>query len=90
MHANARLPCSPDAKVRFQASDMSMNIHLDASYLSEAKACSQTCGHFFIGWIPKDRDPIKINWAFHINVNILCFVVASAAEAELGTLYHNC
>jgi hypothetical protein len=29
-----------NAKVRFQASDMIMNIHSDASYLSEAKACS--------------------------------------------------
>jgi hypothetical protein len=29
-----------DAKVRFYASDMIMNIHLDASYLSKGKACS--------------------------------------------------
>jgi hypothetical protein len=79
-----------NTKVRFQASDMIMNIHLDASYLSEAKACSQTCGHFFMGWMPKDGDPIKINGAFCVSVNILRFVVASTAEAELGTLYHNC
>ncbi len=80
-----------DAKVGFSASDMIMNIHLDVSYLSEdlseAKACSCTCGHFFMGWMPKDGDPIKINGAFHISVNILCFVVVSAAEAELGLLY---
>ncbi len=37
------------AKVRFHASDMVMNIHLDVSYLSKAKACSLTCGHFFMG-----------------------------------------
>jgi hypothetical protein len=79
-----------DAKVRFCASDMIMNIHLDASYLSEAKPCSQTCGHFFMGWMPKDGNPIKINGAFHVSVNILRFVVASAAEAEQGALYHNC
>jgi hypothetical protein len=29
-----------NAKVRFYASDMNMNIHLDVSYLSKAKACS--------------------------------------------------
>jgi hypothetical protein len=69
---------------------MIMNIHLDASYLSEAKARSRTCGHFFMGWMPKDGNPIKINGAFHISVNILRFVVASAAEAELGALFHNC
>jgi hypothetical protein len=35
-----------DAKVRFHASDMILNIHSDASYLLEAKARSHTCGHF--------------------------------------------
>jgi hypothetical protein len=29
-----------DAKIRFYASDMIVNIHLDASYLSESKALS--------------------------------------------------
>jgi hypothetical protein len=78
------------AKVRFHASDMIMNIHLDASYLSESKACSRTCGHFFMGLQPANGEPICINGAFHVSVNILCFVVASAAEAKLGALYHNC
>ena len=73
-----------DAKVIFCASDMIMNIHLDASYLSEAKACSQTCGYFFMWWMPNNGDPIKFNRAFHISTNILCFVMVSAAEAELG------
>jgi hypothetical protein len=79
-----------DAKVRFHASDMIMNIHLDASYLSKAKARSQTCGHFFMGWMPKNSNPIKINGAIHVSANILRFMVASTAEAELGDLYHNC
>ena len=69
---------------------MVMNIHYDASYLSEAKACSQTCGHFFMGWQPKDGKPIHLNGRFHVSANILRFVVASAAEAELRALYHNC
>ncbi len=78
-----------NAKVRFQASDMIMNIHSDASYLSEAIARSQTYGHFFMGWMPKDGNPIKINGAFHVSANILRFVMVSAAEANLGALYHN-
>jgi hypothetical protein len=77
-----------DAKVRFHASDMVMNIHSNASYLSEAKAPSQTCGHFFMGWQPKDGEPIHLNGAFHFSANILHFVVASASEAELEALYH--
>jgi hypothetical protein len=78
------------AKVRFYASDMIMNIHSDASYLSEGRARSRTCGHFFMGWMPKDGDPIRVNGAFHVSTNVIRFVVASAAEAELGALFHNC
>jgi hypothetical protein len=72
------------------ASDMIMNIHSDTSYLSKTKARSRACGHFFMGWMPKTGEPIKINGAFYVNATILKFVVASAAEAELGTLFHNC
>ncbi len=45
---------------------------------------------FFMGWMPKDGKSICINGAFHVSTTILRFVVASAAEAELGILYHNC
>jgi hypothetical protein len=78
------------AKVRYHASDMVMNIHLDAPYLSETKARSRACGHFFMGWMPKNGEPIKLNGAFYVTTTILRFVVASAAEAELGALFHNC
>ena len=60
-----------------------MNIHSDASYLSESKAQSRACGHFFMGALPKDGEPIKLNGAFHTLCSIFRFVVASAAEAEL-------
>jgi hypothetical protein len=40
------LATNQDTKVRFHASDMVMNIHSDASYLSETKACSRACIHF--------------------------------------------
>ncbi len=74
-----------NAKVGFYASDMILSIHSDASYLSEAKAWSRACGHFFMGWMPKNGEPIRLNGAFHVSSTILQFVVASAAEAELGT-----
>ncbi len=78
------------AKVRFHTSDMIMNIHFDASYLSAPGAQSRTCGHFFMGSIPKDNEPIVLNEAFHTSTTVMRFVVASAAEAELGALFHNC
>jgi hypothetical protein len=79
-----------DAKVRFHASDMILNIHSDASYLSEANARSCTCSHFFTEWMPKDGKSIRINGAFTVSMTILRFVIASTAEAKLGALYHNC
>jgi hypothetical protein len=43
-----------------------------------------------MGWMPQDDEPIRLNGAFHVSTKILRFVVASAAEAESGALYHNC
>ena len=51
------LSTHPDATIRYQASDMVLNIHSDALYLSEAQACSRARGHCFLGWIPKDKKP---------------------------------
>jgi hypothetical protein len=79
-----------DAKSCFHASDMIMNIHLDASYLLEVNAQSRAGGHFYLGWMPTNNAPIRLNWAFHVSTMILRFVVVSAAEAKLSALYHNC
>ncbi len=79
-----------DAKIRFYELDMIMNIHSDASYLSESKARSRACGHFFMGSAPINGQPIKLNGAFYTNSVVLKFVIAPAAEAKLGALFHNC
>ncbi len=84
------LATNQDAKVRFRASDMVMNIYSDASYLSETNSQSRSCGQFFMGWMPKNDEPIQLNGAFYVSTIILRFVVASAAEAKLGALFHNC
>ena len=84
------LTTHPDATIWFRASDMILNVHSDASYLSETKAHSRVCGHFLMGWPPKDRDLIKLNGGFFTLCIILHFVVALAAEAELGALFLNC
>jgi hypothetical protein len=79
----------PDAKIRYRASDMILNVHFDASYLSAPKARSRAGGYFFLGSIPVNGDPIKLNGAVHITCTILKLVAASAAEAELGALFLN-
>ena len=84
------LASNADAKVRFHVSDMIMNIHSNAAYLLETKAHNRACGHFFMGWMSKNNELIKLNGAFYTNTTIMRFVVASAAEAKLGALFHNC
>jgi hypothetical protein len=69
---------------------MVLNIHSDALYLTEPNSRSRACGHFFMGSLPDDSKPIKLNGAFHTLCAILQFVVASAAEAELGALFLHC
>ena len=46
----------PDATMHFRASDMILNIHSDASYLSVRNGRSRACGHFPLGWMPKDTE----------------------------------
>ncbi len=65
------LASNSKAKVRFHASDMIMNIHLDALHLSKTKARIRACGHFFMGWMPKNGEPIQLNGAFYVNTTIL-------------------
>jgi hypothetical protein len=79
-----------DPKVCFHTSNMVMIIHSEALYLSKGNAHSQIAGIFFMGWMPQDDTPIRINGTFHISTNVIRFVVASAAKAELGVLFHNC
>jgi hypothetical protein len=83
------LATHPAATVRFHASDMVLNIHSDASYLSEANAHSRACRHFFMGWRPDPSKPIKLNGAFFTLCAIFCFVVASTAKANLGAFFLN-
>ncbi len=79
------LALHPETVLRFQASDMVLNIHLDGSYLSKPKACSRACGHFFMGSVPKDGKPIKLKGAFHT----LCLILQTTITAlEIANSMH--
>jgi hypothetical protein len=84
------LATSPDSTIHICASNMIMNYHSDASYLSKSDTRSHASSHFFMGWPPTDGNPIKLNGAFFNLCAILCFVTASTTEAELGALFLNC
>ena len=83
MHSN------PNAIIRFYASDMVLNVHSDASYLTAAKGRSRAVGYFFQGSLPRNNAPIKLNGNIAITCAILKLVAASAAEAKLGALFLN-
>jgi hypothetical protein len=76
----------PRATVRFTRSDMILNIHSDASYLSESEARSRAGG---IAFMSNDKNNPPMNGAIHVHSSIMKNVVASAAEAETGALFHN-
>ena len=52
-----------DATIRYVASDMILNIHLERLYLSETRARSQVAGYYFLGSNPNHGEPIKLNRA---------------------------
>ena len=70
----------------FMAVCVVLQVHSDASYLSEAKARSRLGGHFYL--TTEDPDPPN-NGAILNNSTVMKVVLPSAAEAELGALFFN-
>jgi hypothetical protein len=81
------LATHPDATIRYHASDMTLHIHSNASYLSVSNARSRLGGLFFCG----DKSPQQENLnGSIINVaSVIKNVVASVAESEVGARFHN-
>ena len=76
----------PDAILTFKASNMVLNVHSDASYLTEPKARSRAGGHFFMS---SKEENSKDNGAILNVAKIIKSVMSSAAEAEIGALFIN-
>eukprot|EP00957_Ditylum_brightwellii_P001892 145292-Ditylum_brightwellii.AAC.1 len=64
---------------------MILRVHSDASYLSKPKARSRAGGYFYLSNI----QPHHMNRPLLVLSQIICNVMASAAEAELGALFKN-
>jgi hypothetical protein len=81
------LATRPDATIRYHASDMILNIHSDASYLSVYNPGSHLGDLFFLGNESPKQETINgpiLNFAV-----VIKNVVASAAESEAGACFHN-
>ena len=73
------LETNPNTTVRFYPSDIILNMHSCASYLSAKNAKSHAAGHFFLGCQPDDKRPIRLNGPILSLCTILKFVAVSAA-----------
>ncbi len=77
----------PDAIITYQASDMVLAGHSNASYLSETNARSRAGGYFFMS----NDDAIPSNNGAILTISqIIKAVMSSAAGAEIRALYINC
>ena len=80
----------PHAVVRYYASDMILHIDSDASYLVLPGAKSRIAGYFQLIRNKNSAPfPKGINGAILVECKTLKHVVASAAEAETGGIFHN-
>jgi hypothetical protein len=80
------LATQEEAVITYQASDMILAAHSNASYLSENEARSRVGRHFFLSSnapIPQD------NGAILTVAQVIKPTMTTAAEAELGGLYIN-
>ena len=76
-----------EAILTYTKSDMVLEIHSDASYLSKSKARSRAGRHWFMA----GHEEIPANNRAVMNVSqIIKAVMSSTAEAELGALFINC
>ena len=84
----------PNAEIQYDASEMHLWIHSDASYLNESKARSRNSGYFYLSDKPKlpithtDKPPMH-NAPVHINSKIIDAVMSSVQESETGSGFIN-
>ena len=75
-----------DAFIVYYTSDMIIQGNIKAAYLVASKARSRNAAYIFMG--NKDQNNQIINGPIMVITSIIKIVVASAAEAEVASLYH--
>ena len=84
----------PEPKIEYQASNMHLWVHTDASYLNESKARSRGAGYFFLSNKPNlpirpDDPPPPTNGPIDVNCKVIDAVMSSAQESETGMGFIN-
>jgi hypothetical protein len=83
------LAAYPEAVIRFYPSLMQQAIKSDASYLSVSNAHSWAAGFFYLTSNQGLPNSSPYNGPIHVYCCVMKEVLSSAAEAELGALFHN-
>ena len=76
---------NPSPKLQFRASDMILHVESDAAYLVCPKARSRAGGFHYLS----NLDGTLMNSPIWVLAKVIKNVMASAAEAEVGSLYMN-
>ena len=81
----------PNAKLRFHASNMVLQIDSDAAYLVLPGAKSRIPGYYNLGskTPPTNTTNHSINGPIHVKCKAQQHVVSSASEAKTAALFHN-
>ncbi len=77
----------PNAGIRYLASDMILEVHTNALYISEHNARSWASAHFYL---TNKGDKEFNNGAILHLASIIKHVMSLASEAELAALYYGC
>jgi len=83
------LSTNPEAIIQYYPSSMQLAIESDASYLSVSKARSRAAGFFYLTSNQGLPTSGPYNGPIHVYCCVMKEVLSSAAEAELGALFHN-
>ena len=88
------LASNPHVEIQYRASGMQLSIHADAPYLSFAQSRSRANGvHFLSEGRPDPNNPEDFvpttNGILLVACKIMRNIMASAAEAEYGTIFVN-
>ena len=68
---------------------MVLNLHSDASYLSEIGAKSRMAGQYFLKSVPQKDKPDALDGAIYVSYGILKIVVALGGCAWIQSLMKN-
>ena len=84
-----------EAITRYHASGMIIQIHSNASFLSEPVTKRRAGGYHFLGMalVDPNKAPLKrppLNGPFHAKCTTMRNILSSAMEAELGAFFLNC